>query len=40
MQFLDLVIELAIEVPSATAAKAMADPTMARISAYSAAEAP
>ena len=40
MQFFDLVIELAIELPRATAAKAMADPTIARISAYSAAEAP
>lgn len=40
MQFFAVVIAALIESPSATAANAIAEPTMARINAYSAAEAP
>ena len=40
MQFAVWVIEFAITLPRLTAAKAIAAPTIARMSAYSAAEAP
>ena len=40
MQVLALVIDVLIAPPSKTAASAMVEPTMARIKAYSAADAP
>src|SRR5438045_4173372 len=40
MQFAAVLIELPMVLPSVTAAMAMAPPTIARINAYSAAEAP